>query len=182
VSELRACAEYDENLSALLDGELSEEREAEVRGHVAACPHCAPRLEALRRVDRLLAAAPAPPLPSDLRARLGARIAAEPGRRQPRIRRPRLRRFGPPALGFAAAAAAALALYLGVRGGETPLGAGAPARQIAQTAPAMPLELEDISAEDLAIVLEIETVEDLEVIANLDLLVRLVAAVEAEAG
>jgi anti-sigma factor (TIGR02949 family) len=182
MSDHRTCEAYDEDLSALLDGELSEERETEVRGHAASCPRCARRLDALRSVDGLLASAPAPPVPHDLRARLDARIAADARRRRPRARPPRLRRLGRPALGFAAAAAAAvLALYLGVRTGETPLEGGAPAPQIARTAPPTAVDLDGVSADELAMVLEIETIEDLDVIANLDLLVQLVA-VEAEAG
>lgn len=182
MSDHRACEAYDEDLSALLDGELSEERETEVRGHAASCPRCARRLDALRSVDGLLASAPAPPVPHDLRARLDARIAADARRRRPPARPPRLRRLGRPALGFAAAAAAAvLALYLGVRTGETPLEGGAPAPQIARTAPPTAVDLDAVPADELAMVLEIETIEDLDVIANLDLLVQLVA-VEAEAG
>jgi mycothiol system anti-sigma-R factor len=182
MSDHRACEAYDEELSALLDGELSEERETEVRTHTASCPHCTRRLDALRGVDRLLASAPAPPVPHDLRARLDARIAAEARRRPPRARPPRLRRLGRSALGFAAAAAAAvLALYLGVRTGETPLEDGAPAPQIARTAPPAAIDLDVVPADELAMVLEIETIEDLDVIANLDLLVQLVA-VEAGAG
>ena len=169
MSDHRACEAYDEDLSALLDGELSEERETEVRAHAASCPRCARRLDALRSVDGLLASAPAPPVPHDLRARLDARIAAD-------ARPPRLRRLGRPALGFAAAAAAAvLALYLGVRTGETPLEGGAPAPQIARTVPATAVDLDAVPADELAMVLEIETIEDLDVIANLDLLVQLVA-------
>ena len=100
----------------------------------------------------------------------------------PQARPPRLRRLGRPALGFAAAAAAAvLALYLGVRTGETPLEGGAPAPQIARIAPPTAVDLDAVPADELAMVLEIETIEDLDVIANLDLLVQLVA-VEAGAG
>ena len=51
-----ACAGYAPDLSALLDGELCEEREVEVREHAESCARCAARLEALRRVDGWLAA------------------------------------------------------------------------------------------------------------------------------
>ena len=49
------------------------------------------------------------------------------------------------------------------------------------TAPPTAVDLDAVPADELAIVLEIDTVEDLDVIANLDLLVELVA-VEAGAG
>ncbi len=133
-------------------------------------------------MDGLLASAPPPPIPHDLRARLDARIAADARRRRPQARPPRLRRLGRPAWGFAAAAAAAvLALYLGVRTGETPLEGGAPAPQIARIAPPTAVDLDAVPADELAMVLEIETIEDLDVIANLDLLMQLVA-LEAGAG
>ena len=182
MSEHRVCEAYDEDLSALLDGELSEERETEVRAHAVACPHCTRRLNALRSVDRLLASAPAPAISHDLRARLDARIAADAGRRPLRTRPPRRRRLGRPALGFAAAAAAAvLALYLGVRSVETPLEGGTHAPQVARTEPPRAVDFDAVPADELAMVLEIETIEDLDVIANLDLLVQLVA-VEAGSG
>ncbi len=71
------CRSYDADYSALLDGELTPEREAELRAHVDSCARCQARLEALRRVDVDLSALPAPPVASDLRARLQARIDAE---------------------------------------------------------------------------------------------------------
>jgi anti-sigma factor RsiW len=221
-----ACAEYAPDLSALLDGELCGERETEVRGHAESCARCAARLEALRRVDGLLAGAPMPAVPSDLRARLGARIAREAperarGRRAPwrlEWKSPRAPWLG----GLAAAAAAALLLYLGVVPGgappevtrvevaestpvetaETPPAAAvevaesaaptapvevaeaepeAPRRaapvEVAESAP-VPSDLEAASDEELALVLEIETIEDLDVIANLDLLERMLSMEE----
>jgi anti-sigma factor (TIGR02949 family) len=181
MSDLRSCADYEADLSALLDGELADERAGEVRAHVAVCRRCAPRLEALQGVDRLLASAPAPGVPSDLRARLAARVAAD-ARREPGRRRPsRRRRFVAPALGLAAGAAAALALYLSVPGGEAPREEAAPPSRMAGEAPEATIDLDDVPAEELAIALEIDTIEDLEVIANLDLLVRLAAA-EGGAG
>jgi anti-sigma factor RsiW len=220
-----ACAGYDWDLSALLDGELCEEREAEVRGHAESCARCAARLEALRRVDGLLTGGPMPAVPPDLRARLEARIAgqaSEPLRRPRSLRRlerrPRRARW---LAGFAAAAAAALALYLGVLPGGAPpevapveiaestpdspsveVGGTAPPMapvevaetapeaspvEVAESAPAPPMQetarfdLDAASDEELALVLEIETIEDLDVIANLDLLERMLS-MEGEAG
>ncbi|MDJ0852970.1 MAG: zf-HC2 domain-containing protein, partial [Myxococcota bacterium] len=72
-----SCLPFDEDLSALVDDELGAEREAEVREHLAGCPRCAQRLEALCDVDLTLASLPAPEVSGDLRARLAARIAAD---------------------------------------------------------------------------------------------------------
>jgi anti-sigma factor (TIGR02949 family) len=153
------CAAYLEDLSAFLDGELPPGRAAELRAHLEVCPGCAARLSRLREVDaRLVASARRVAVPGDLRARLAARIAADAAaprrgapRRAPAWRGPRLARRA--AAFAAAAAAAALALVLARPGGETELGG---------------------SDEDLALLLELETVEDLDVIANLDLLERMV--------
>ncbi len=237
-----ACARVAEDLSALLDGELAEEREVAVRAHLESCPNCTDRVAVLRRVDPALAAAPAPEVPADLRARVDARLSSEMrspresaavgrrkadsaagGRRQADSvagRRRRARWFSHPAMGFAAAAA--LALYVGVRavqpldgldvlhGPAGPIGVDESEPQIAGTlpesmtsssqpeiraldplaplpgstsgsewAPVAEVDLDDVSDEELAMALEFDTIEDLEVIANLDLLVRLLEVEEA---
>ena len=240
-----ACATVAEDLSALLDGELAEEREVAVRAHLESCPDCMGRVAALRRVDPALAAAPAPEVPADLRARVDARLSSEMrspresaavgrrkadsaagGRRQTDSvagRRRRARWFSHPAMGFAAAAA--LALYVGVRavqpldgldgldvlhGSAGPIGVDESEPQIVGTlpesmtsspqpeiraldplaplpgstsgsewAPVAEVDLDDVSDEELAMALEFDTIEDLEVIANLDLLVRLLEVEEA---
>ncbi len=231
-----ACATVAEDLSALLDGELAEEREVAVRAHLESCPDCMGRVAALRRVDPALAAAPAPEVPADLRARVDARLSSEKrspresaavgrrkadsaagGRRQADSaagRRRRARWFTHPAMGFAAAAA--LALYVGVRAVQPAVGPVGPiavdesAPQIAGTlpesmtsspqpetraldplapssgstsgsewAPVAEVDLDDVSDEELAMALEFDTIEDLEVIANLDFLVRLLEVEEA---
>ncbi len=237
-----ACATVADDLSALLDGELAEEREVAVRGHLESCPDCTGRVVALRRVDPALAAATAPEVPADLHARLDARLSSEmrpvsesaagrrrqadpaAGRRRqadPAVgRRSRARWLTPPAMGFAAAAA--LALYVGVRavqpldwldaldGPVGPIGVDESEPQIAgalpesmtsssqpearaldplapssgstsgaEWAPVAEVDLDDVSDEELALALEFDTIEDLEVIANLDLLVRLLEVEEA---
>jgi anti-sigma factor RsiW len=165
VSEFKAtCATYAEDLSALLDGELAEPREVEVLGHLESCSDCTGRVEALRRVDAALAAASAATVPANLRARLDARLSSERNASQSpsaasREER-RTRWFAHPAIGVATAAAAALALYVGVASVQT-------------------VDLDDLSEEDLAMALELDTIEDLEEIANLDLLVRLLEFEEA---
>lgn len=123
--EADPCADWQEDLSALLDGELDRERRAEVRAHLEGCTRCSARLGALRRVDDLLAAAPLPDLPDGLVERVLRRVAA-PGRSV--SPRPRL---GAPAVA-ALAAAAALALYLAFRPRPESGLPAAPARTLAE--------------------------------------------------
>ena len=137
------------------------------------------------------------------------RADAAARRTAPRTRR---RWLGAPALGLAAAAAAALALYLALRPGEAtrsgapieeprvaerrrvepspelpqvpeapprPAPAPAPPREIAQVETAEPSD-EDL--EELALALELDTLEDLDVIANLDLIERLLALEDEARG
>jgi len=261
------CVAVDEDLSALIDEELSSEREAVVRAHVDGCDRCARRLEALCDVDLTLASEPLPEVPADLHARLRARIDAEstgaadaaaappasvaPGRERTAPPAPRRRAFGGRVAALAAVAAAVmLALWLTVRRDdgavETPQ-ARAPSAEgptavpegglIAQQTPtlrvpepelasvpvpvpvpepeaavaaeaiaaaepppervdgpppdvsdtelaALPvLEVADLSEEDVAMLLELDSLEDLELLANLDLLEALVGRADAsEAG
>ncbi|MBM4384403.1 MAG: hypothetical protein FJ091_13685 [Deltaproteobacteria bacterium] len=110
----------DEQLCALLDGALSAAEERALRDEIARDPALAARLEELARVDAALRAIPARPVPADLRARLQAKLDADAHAR-PQLsalrggapRRPRisLRAWG---AGFAAAAAAALAVVIGL--------------------------------------------------------------------
>jgi hypothetical protein len=97
----------DEQLSALVDGELGADEERALRARVAAEPELARRLAALEAVDARLRALPAPALPRDLRARLQARIDAEPAAAL--VKRPS--RIGA-AVGLALAAGLAATLYL----------------------------------------------------------------------
>jgi hypothetical protein len=78
-----------EELTGLLDGELTENRAARLRGHAAGCTACAAELEAQRRlVARLRAPVPGVPSPGALAAvmgrldRAGAPAAAPPARRR----------------------------------------------------------------------------------------------------
>ena len=98
--------EFEQQLSAYLDGELSPDDEARLRAAIAASPELAGRLAELESVDAALAALPVPELPAGAKARLRARIAAEavaPGARPPLRRRRTL---------FVAAAAVAAALLV----------------------------------------------------------------------
>jgi anti-sigma factor RsiW len=67
----------ERQLSAYLDGELTPDWAAEVRGHLADCAACRADLETLRATKRLLEALPAPqPLPG-LEAAILRRVERE---------------------------------------------------------------------------------------------------------
>ncbi len=66
-------------LSAYLDVELASEEMAEVRSHLADCPHCRAEMEELRATRRLLGSLEAPDLPQGFAADLWLRL----GRRAP---------------------------------------------------------------------------------------------------
>jgi len=172
------CHEFEADLSALLDDELTPERAAEVRAHSRACQSCGGRLARLARVDAALALAPAPAVPPSLRGRLEARLASAreadtTARRPARLGAPR-RAWRGRAAGALAAAAAGVALYLAIATREAARPEAAPSPvQVAR-----PLDLGSVPEEEIGLALEIETVEDLEVIANLELL-ELVLAAEA---
>ena len=68
------CQAFEADLSALIDGELSREREAQVRAHLAGCAACSGRLEALRRVDLALAELPQPAVSPRLAQQLSSRL------------------------------------------------------------------------------------------------------------
>ena len=206
-SAATGCREFEADLSALLDGELAPERAAELRAHVAACDGCRGRLARLARVDAALAGAPAPAVPASLRARLEARLeGARPAdtqvRRAPRAGAPRrawrgraagARRRPPPGWrstspsrpasrrGRSRRPRADRAPRRGPREAPSRCAAPAPVRpRRARAAPAAPpLDLESVPEEDLDLALELDTVEDLDVIANLELLELVL---ESEAG
>ena len=161
------CEELGEELSPLLDGELAPERAARVRAHIDGCAHCRAELAALERVDAWLARVPAP-APSEaglarLRARIATPVAATPLRG---------RSWSRPFVGAALAAAAALALYLAVARPRAPVAPPQPEPRTAE------LDLDAAPAEELAVGLELDTAQDLDVIANLDLLEAYVALEE----
>jgi hypothetical protein len=143
-------------------------------------------VEELRAVDRALRALAAPAVAADLRERLGERLSGARSLAAPATRRAaaRTRRRFAPAWALPVAAAAALALTLVLKLATHPESAVEPvpvAQVPAIPAPPAPAEgeLEALDPEALAVVLELDTIEDLPVIANLELLERLVAA---EAG
>ncbi|HEX5065387.1 MAG TPA: zf-HC2 domain-containing protein [Myxococcota bacterium] len=172
-----ACARYAEDWSALLDGELEPSREAQMRAHAETCATCAARLASLARVDVLLAGLPVPETRAALLGGLRARIEEEPAR----TAAPTARSTPPPArrrraLGWwaaAASAAAALAVYLALpRPAPVP-----PPAEVAEE-PVRDPEFDALPAEEIAVGLELDTAEDLDVIANLELLEAYVALEE----
>ena len=68
------CERYQAAISELLDGELTEAEEAEVRAHMASCPDCAAMYAAFAEVSEALKAeAEAEPLPAALHEGIMAR-------------------------------------------------------------------------------------------------------------
>ena len=103
--------DLDARISAWLDGEASEAEARALAELVASDPEVAARVRTLSGVDDLLRGLPTPSPSADLRARLAERIGASgAGDVMPLRRRPL--RWAIPA---AAALAAGIAIYLGVR-------------------------------------------------------------------
>ena len=170
------CARYAEDWSALLDGELEPSREAQMRAHAETCAACAARLASLARVDVLLAGLPVPETRAALLSGLRARIEEEPAHTAAPTARsapPARRRRALAGWAAAAAAAAALALYLALpRPAPVP-----PPAEVAEE-PVRDPEFDALPAEEIAVGLELDTAQDLDVIANLDLLEAYVALEE----
>jgi nicotinate-nucleotide--dimethylbenzimidazole phosphoribosyltransferase len=195
------CARYAEDWSALLDGELEPPREAQMRAHAETCASCAAKLASLARVDVLLAGLPVPETRAALFAGLRARIEAQAADDAAPARPSAVRRAPPSArrwrargwLAAAVAAAAALALYFALprpapltpateprvaRAPEpppSPVPAPAPAPVVV---PAADPEFDALPAEEIAVGLDLDTAQDLDVIANLELLEAYVALEE----
>jgi putative zinc finger protein len=146
------CLPYDEDLSALLDGELSPARAAQLRAHCASCPRCTEQLAELRRANERLLSTLRVPVPGEgariarVEAQLRVRLAQESqtgveSRRQSRTQAPPRRRRNArwivvAATGLAAAAALGLALLLQPR---APVRLGpSPQPPIAQNPPPVP--------------------------------------------
>ncbi len=74
------CAEIHPNLAAFVLGGLEPEEAAEVRRHLASCPHCQGEVRELQKVNRALEAAPPPAdPPSRLREGILSKVRAEEG-------------------------------------------------------------------------------------------------------
>ncbi len=192
------CREIDADLSALIDAELAPEREAEMRAHLDDCDRCAQRLQDLCNVDLALADLAAPMVAADLGQRLAARIASDSGERSVPVpdaaspkrsrtvtpRQPRRslrRRLMPVAV---VATAVLLAIVVANRqSSEVDPDPSQLARTPRSMNPAATLpeaatpgvDFGSLPDEDLAVLFEFDTVEDLDVIANLELLEQFVA-------
>lgn len=94
------CDTYREQMSLWLDDQLAQEEIRHLESHTATCPSCRAALHTLRRVDRLMAAAPMMSPAPGFSARFQTRLAA---------RRRRNRTWA----GIITLALAALALALG---------------------------------------------------------------------
>jgi anti-sigma factor RsiW len=191
------CVEFDEDLSALLDGELDDDRAGIVRDHVASCANCAARLMSFAQATAALH--------GERGTSIGNPVSLPPLRVSPpsRVRRAPSRRVllrARLAIPLALAAAAAFALALRWRPSTLPLaspvaptviareevaaesGAAAVAQQKAAPAPAPvaptapPRDpLDSASDDELAIADELDTAEDLDLIEHLEALEALAA-------
>lgn len=170
-----ACPDYGDELSAWIDAELGDRREAEIRTHLDSCAGCAAALDELRGVDLALAGVAPPEVPGDLHDRTIRRIESDavvPLKRGSRGRSIPARWLAP-----ALALAASIAVYVALTGDdsrhELPQGDAAPVTALA---------LDEISEDELAVVLELDTIEDYDVIANLEVLEHLVALGSLDEG
>ncbi len=66
-----------ETLALFAEGLLSRRHSGRVRSHLSECASCASARAQLGQIPSLLAAAPAPPMPADVAARLTAALSAE---------------------------------------------------------------------------------------------------------
>ncbi|MFT3913170.1 MAG: zf-HC2 domain-containing protein [Anaeromyxobacteraceae bacterium] len=144
-----------EDLTALADGALPEERAREVRAHLAGCAACRAEEARLTAALSLLSRLPAAPEPSPyFGTRLAAAIAEE--ERRPRGLVARLSMRWRLAIPAGAVAAAGLAAFLGIR-----------AQRAEERAIAEHLEL--LSDYEVVASLDtVETEEDADVVAHLD--------------
>jgi predicted anti-sigma-YlaC factor YlaD len=76
------CERCSEAISLWIDGQLAEDEVGELQAHLSACRLCRAASDGLRRVDRLLVAAPmVSPMPG-FASRFQSRLAARRNRRQ----------------------------------------------------------------------------------------------------
>jgi anti-sigma factor RsiW len=167
-----ACARYDADLSALSDGELSSARADEVRAHADVCSRCGAQLAAFASLDRALRASAPSQVPEDLRARVAAAIdGATTNANVVDLHPPSFVRKRAPVWGTALAAAASFALYLAFSTSTPPV----ERPDVAPASETIARALDAVSDEELAVLIEYDTIRDLEMIANLELLEELAA-------
>ncbi len=105
-----SCADYNEHLNALLDGELPPDQTAALTAHLASCPACTRTLAELAQLRAGLAEALPEQAPPELQARIEALLLAEGAEILPFTPKPR--RWLPNRPGWVAATALAAALLL----------------------------------------------------------------------
>lgn len=118
--------ELIDQLDAYIDHELGDEESARVEAHLSGCARCQRALQLHRALRDTLAGAPVARAPDSLRKRLLMQLEAEqappPRGASAARRRPRLRSFAQPWLGWAVAAGlAAVLLVHGFWTGPRPL-------------------------------------------------------------
>lgn len=69
-----SCDRYQELFSAVIDGELTDSEEGQLRSHLAECSACRAKLETMRQENDLLSSSAMPRQPSGLRAKVKERI------------------------------------------------------------------------------------------------------------
>jgi anti-sigma factor RsiW len=106
------CREVQDELGRFAAGELTAPERATIEAHLGSCAACRESLARLRRLEALLAAAPAPPLPEGFAARVVARAKERQAATGRRAGRPRPPRSAWDRLRFTATTAAALAAGL----------------------------------------------------------------------
>ncbi len=173
MTEVDRAEGLDVDLSAWIDGELEPEHEAELRAHLAAEPELAARLAAFEQVDTAVRSLPMPEPTASLRAGLRERIRAE-GAHVTRVGRRRALW-----LGAAFAAAAALLLFLLMPEAARPPSNPVDGRSLATGETG---DLEQASDEEIGIALDYETLADLDVIEDLELLELMVELEDADRG
>ena len=171
----------DLELSQLIDGELSPEREAELRERLRGDEQLRERFAELEAVDRSLQGLEAPELPSDLRARLQQRIDDDASQPSADATSFSFRSGARVAAALAAAVVAAWLLFPAERFPTTPLDvAEVEAQDIQEVDPAQQTVVEEASDSELEIAFELETLQDLELIHELELLEALLAMEDEE--
>ncbi|MFP8874272.1 MAG: RseA family anti-sigma factor [Myxococcota bacterium] len=179
---------FDEELSALHDGEADSQERAALEARAQAEPDVAARLALFAQLDDALRSLPEREAPADLGLRLSARLEGEaPAGSSTRSRaaqRAPLRARRRWLAGAGLAAAAALVLYWSLSAPAAREGESALPRLVAQedsrteAAVRAGADVRGVSEEEVGIALHYDTLANLEVIEQLEML-ELLAALDA---
>jgi anti-sigma factor RsiW len=102
------CSQVQQKLDPLTTQELTSSERERIEAHLQSCAGCHDALARLRRLEKLLAASPAPPVPEGFAAQVVARAKEQQAAVPRRAPRPRFARPARNRIRFAAATAAAL--------------------------------------------------------------------------